>query len=491
MSDAAEKEPVQLCSLDELRRVLGSLRGAKVTLMGLGLFGGGEGAARFLLDRGARLTVTDLKSAEQLQPAIARLAGHEIRYRLARHEARDFTDAHFVVANPAVPRTSPLLHEARRAGVPIASPMNIFLPLCPAPILAVTGTNGKSTTTSMVGAMLRAAGRRVWVGGNIGTSLLPALHEIAPADAVVLELSSFQIEDASTLHWSPRVGVVTNLTPNHLDRHGSFTAYAAAKRNIALFQRRGDAMVLNASQEMLRDWAAEGLPGNVVFFDARGNGRPLLPGMSLQNSKLVWHWRGQNEVICSREDIPLRGMHNVENALAAAAAVRYLGTDSAHIRAALRALRPLDHRLRFTGRLDGVEFYNDSVSTTPESTIAGLKSFDRPIILLAGGSDKKLDLHALAEATAEMTEALVTMGETGPQLARLVRQARAGATPVVREVESMENAVAAATELSRPGSTVLLSPGCASYDMFENYVQRGERFEQLVLNLCLPKQASA
>ncbi|MCD6415385.1 MAG: UDP-N-acetylmuramoyl-L-alanine--D-glutamate ligase, partial [Planctomycetes bacterium] len=247
--------PVSLAPLRRLRQDLADLEGRAVTLLGLGLFGGGEGAARFLAERGARLTITDLRSEQQLAEPLQRLRACPARLRLGGHREEDFRQAALVVANPAVPRSNKFLRLARDCGASIASPMNIFLALCPAPVLAVTGANGKSTTTALVFHILKRAGRRAWLGGNIGVSLLPELPRIAADDVVALELSSFQLSDAGHLPWSPHVAVVTNLSPNHLNWHGAYESYVAAKRNIIRFQCGDDFAVLNRRDAELARWA--------------------------------------------------------------------------------------------------------------------------------------------------------------------------------------------------------------------------------------------
>jgi len=481
MSHITERETVRLCARDRLQRILSRLKGKKVTLMGLGLFGGGEGAARFLCEAGAILTVTDLRSAERLQAPLHRLRGEPIKYRLGEHEKRDFVNADLVVANPAVPRNAAPLRAAQEAGVPLTSPMNMFLTLCRAPVVAVTGSNGKSTTTAMLRAMLEHAGHRVHMGGNMGVSLLPQLRQLRRTDTVVLELSSFQLEDAALLRWSPRVCIVTNLAPNHLDRHQTFGQYVAAKKNIAQFQTSKDSIVLNSACRHMQQWVREGLAGKVVLF-----GPPVrdisAPRMALQRGRIVWHSHFSTEIICSTDDVPLPGKHNVENALAAAAGARRMGASPQAIRAALLECEPLEHRLEPFAEINGIRFYNDSLATTPQSTIAALRTFDAPVTLIAGGYDKKLDLRPLAAEIADGVEVLVTLGQTGPVIAQHTREASLhnDRALVVKEVKSFEDAVKVALELSMPGSVVLLSPACASYGMFDNFAERGNLFKKLV-----------
>jgi UDP-N-acetylmuramoylalanine--D-glutamate ligase len=485
MAPGVNEQRVSLCPARQLREILLNLSGKRVVLMGLGLFGGGEGAARFLVQRGARVTVSDVKTAQQLAPAIQRLSDLPIEYQLGSHDPDAVLKSELVIVNQAVPKTAPVLHECSRAGVPLSSAMNIFLTLCPAPVAAVTGSAGKSTTTAMLAAMLQAAGLHVRLGGNIGVSLLPVVQDIKAEEIVVLELSNFQLEDAAFLPWSPHVAVVTNIKPNHLDRHESFDDYVAAKKTIVDHQTKADAAVLNASDPILLEWVKQGIRSEVFFFDAAPQNGQLVRGMNLRNGRLIWNDSTGRHVICSRDHVSLPGEHNVANAMAAAAAARWRGAGAEHIRAALSAFKTLEHRLEKCGQFSGITFYNDSDATMPESTIAALGSFPAPITLIAGGYNKKLELTPLAGAIAEKAEVLITFGASGPSIAQLTREAGliAGKTLIIREVSSLPEAVESAAELSMPGSTVLFSPACASFDMFENFAERGRIFKKLVAEL--------
>jgi len=485
VTGAEDTPPAPLCSREKLLEILARVAGRHVVLMGLGMFGGGEGAARFLAQRGAHVTVTDLKTADQLAPALQRLSGLPIRFRLGEHDVEEMTRAELIVVNPAVPKTSELLRACQAAGVPLTSPMNMFLALCRAPVVAVSGSTGKSTTTAMLFGMLQQGGRPVRLGGNIGICLLSCLDQIGPHELVVLELSSYHLEDAAHMQWSPHVALVTNLTPNHLDRYKTFDAYSEAKRNILLFQGPADAAVLNAADENLKRWVARGVRSRLLAFDPVSESGPLASGMNLRGGRLIWNHGPDQQVICTVDHIPVPGAHNVANAMAAAAAARWLGVPAEGIRQAIAAFEPLEHRLEQCGSFAGITFYNDSDSTTPESTMAALKSFSGPVTLIAGGLNKGLDMMALGEAIAQRVEVLITLGSSGPHIADQTRQAAlaVGRVPVIRGVSSLEEAVAAAVELSVPGSVVVLSPACASFDMFQNYDERGRQFKELVAAL--------
>jgi UDP-N-acetylmuramoylalanine--D-glutamate ligase len=445
--------------------------------MGLGLFGGGVGVARYLARRGARVTVTDTKPARQLAPSLKALEGLPITYHLGGHQAADFTKADLVVVNPAVDKArSPFVRKAVRAGVELTSEMNLFMAACPAPVVGVTGSNGKSTTTALLGEMLRLA-RPTRVGGNIGKSLLDEVEEIAPQETVVLELSSFQLEDLGLIGRSPRVAVVTNLSPNHLDRHGTMRAYGAAKRNILRYQGPGDAAVLNADDPRLRRWeaTARARGSRVVWFSAR---RSLRRGVFADGQTLVFRLGGAEERIDLSGRITLLGRHNLENILAATAAARVLGVAPRKIAQAVATFRPLAHRLEPVGRLGEILFVNDSKATTPLATRAAIESFKEPLAIIAGGYDKHIAVTPMASAIRRRAGAVVLIGATAGKLERAIGRRRG--RPVVERARTLEEAVSRAVALLPPGraGVVLLSTGHASWDMFDNYEQRGEAFRR-------------
>ncbi|MBE3071297.1 MAG: UDP-N-acetylmuramoyl-L-alanine--D-glutamate ligase [Planctomycetes bacterium] len=448
--------------------------GRAVTVMGLGLFGGGVGVARYFARRGAHVTVTDMKSAEDLAPSIAALVGLPITFHLGGHDPADFTGGDVLVVNPAVPRTSPYLAMAEKAGAEITSEMNLFMSECPAPVVGITGSSGKSTTTALLGDMLARVGP-ARVGGNIGKSLLDEVEEIGPGETVVLELSSFQLEDLGRICRSPRTAVVTNISPNHLDRHGSMAAYIGAKKNILRFQGPGGMAVLNADDAEVRTWAADAC-GRTVFYSAAG---PLDEGVFAEGSALVFRLGDREERLDLAGRLHLRGRHNVSNVLAAAAAARALGAAPSHLAEAIAVFRALPHRLEPVGRREGVLFIDDSKGTTPLASRVAIEAFAEPVVLIAGGYDKKSDPGPMVEAIRTRAKAVVLIGATAAALE--ARIGRGG--PVVERAETLEAAVARAVALARPGDVVLLSPGHASWDMFDNYEQRGKVFREAAARL--------
>ncbi len=462
------------------------LRGKRAVVMGLGLFSGGVEATRWLVARGARVLVTDLRGERELAPSIRALEGLPVEYRLGGHEPADFESADLVLVSPAVSPDHALLRAAAARGARLETETNLFLRACPARVTMVTGSNGKSTTASILGAALAAAGRKVHVGGNIGRSLVNRAGEMVPGDEVVLEISSFQLEWTGREGLRPAVGVVTNVTPNHLDRHGTFEAYRAAKAEVLPPAGEGRAAVLSHDDAGARSLgeaarcrvvrtALEGLPpGESVAWEgerlvARLGGAPGDPG------------EGGAEVL-ARADVRLRGTFNLRNVASAAAAALVLGVPAEAVRTAVRSFRGLPHRLEACGEVDGVLCVNDSKATTPEAALLALASFDRPLVAIAGGYDKKVDLGPLARGLAARARAVVLLGDTAERLAGLLGEAAAPDRPgpEVRRVGGIEEAVDAGLASARPGDVLLLSPGHASYGMFVNYEERGDRFRSAV-----------
>jgi UDP-N-acetylmuramoylalanine--D-glutamate ligase len=446
----------------------GPYAGQAVTVMGLGLFGGGVGAARYFARRGACVTVTDTKSARELAPSIKALRGLPITYHLKRHWRRDFTRASIVAVSPAVKPDSPFVALARKAGAAITSEMNLFVGLCPAPIVGVTGSNGKSTTTALAGAMLsRFCPARV--AGNIGKSLLDEVEGIGGSETIVLELSSFQLYALGPLRKSPHVAIVTNISENHIDWHGSMAAYVAAKKNILRFQRPGDVAVLNADDAEVRTWRSA-TPGRAVFYSMR----PRARGVFVDGGRLVFRLGDREQRVNLAGRLRLRGPHNLANVLAAAAGARVCGVPAEVIGDAIAAFEPLAHRLQPVGTRGGVLFVDDSKATTPPAARAAIRSFCEPIVLIAGGYDKKIDPTPMVEEIRRRVKAVVLVGQTAESLEAAI--GRGG--PAVERAGTFRGAVRRAAAMARRGDVVLLSTGHASWDMFDNYEQRGEAFSR-------------
>jgi len=458
--------------------------------MGLGSFGGGAAAVRFLVERGALVRVSDQRSQEQLQPALSQLQDlTNVDWQLGEHDWSHFADADFVVVNPAVPPHHPMIQRLETAGIPLTSEMNLFWQRNRGRVIAVTGSNGKSTTTALIHSIIQASGQRCWLGGNIGRSLLPHLDEITIDDWVVLELSSFQLHMLDRIQARPDITVVTNFAPNHLDWHISLDEYRHAKQTILRWQSDDDACVLNSDDADVAGWPGSARRSLVSScFPNESLTEKLQTGQTAERQ--VWldeagvaHVRSngggiESEEIRVREWCQLRGRHNLSNALLAATAAQLAGASTKAIRIGLQQFAALPHRLQFVGEVNGRKFYNDSISTTPESTIAALDSFDEPIVILAGGYDKQVDLTNLSKKIAERAKAASLLGQTAPVLQKSV--STNNASMPVESCPDFRTAVAWAVEHSLAGDVILLSPGCASYDWFRNFVDRGDQFCLLV-----------
>ncbi len=450
--------------------------GKKATVMGLGLFSGGVETVRYLVRCGADVTVTDLKDEKTLSSSVEQLSGLPVRLVLGRHEEEDFTKVDVVVVSPAVPDSSKYVAVARRAGVKLTTEMNIFFEHCPARILGVTGSNGKTTTAHLAFEMLRNSPTKAILGGNVGRSLINLLDIIDPGGAVVLELSSFQLERLRWAGKSPHLALITNLTPNHLDRHGTMHAYRQAKQAILDYQGKDDYAVLNLDDPEFEHWEAVA-KGEVLYYSAT---RRSTSGARLRGNIIELVYRGIPMPICRREEVLLPGLFNISNSLGAACAAFCFGARPEHMAGTLRTFSGVEHRLEFILEHQGVKYYNDSIATNPESTIAALSAFDTPVTLIAGGYDKLLPFDALGFVIAEKVANLVLVGDTADKIESAV--SAAGGGPRISRCDTFETAVETAISASPAPGVVLLSPACASYDMFDNFQQRGNLFKEIVRN---------
>jgi UDP-N-acetylmuramoylalanine--D-glutamate ligase len=432
-------------------------RNRKVTVMGLGHFGGGVGAARWLAQQGAIVTVTDLADETTLADSLTKLNDVPIAAsHLGGHREVDFRSADLLIVNPAVRPGNPFLKIACDAGVPIRCELELFLNVCPAKTIGVTGSNGKSTTAAMIAAILQNAGQvgnlscQTWLGGNLGGSLLENVEAMRPNDWVVLEISSFQLWHFSPRVRMPRIAVVTGCTPNHLDWHGTFAEYAAAKQKMLDGQSSTDAAVLNALDAEVAAWRCH----------ARG--------------RVIWPY----PLAKLPAQLPVLGDHNCLNAALAAAAALEAGCTDDQIKAGLENFRGLPQRLELVGEFNGRCYFNDSAATTPESTIAALKSLNTSVWLLAGGRNKGFDFAPLADAIARRARGAALFGESAKQLHSMLLAARADFPST--SVAALSQALAWCNERAAPGDAILLSPGCASTDQFQNFQKRGGEFVEQV-----------
>jgi len=437
------------------------------------------GIARFLVDNGARVTISDAKPRDQLATGIARLADLPVELVLGpSSDDAALADPDYVFVIPGVRPRSATILRARQREIPILTEIGLFFRLCPAEIVGITGTKGKSTTTTLIGRILERGRRRVVVGGNIGLSVIQELPTLTRDDIVVLELSSFQLE---TLAMSPHVAVVTNVLEDHLDFHGTREAYVAAKSSIVRWQGPRDVAVLNlddpttvalhtTSASELRGYSLSLRPRRGAFLD--GESLVLVDGAH------------RREVICGAGELRVPGRHNVSNVLAAAIVGDLYGIAVADIREAVTSFEGLPHRLELVAERAGVWWVNDSQATTPYATIPAIGAYTRPPVVILGGVGKGADFAELGRTVARQVRGAILIGQAADEIAAAIDAAKrsvAGSLTVVERAVSLDDAVMRARAIARPGDVVLLSPACASFDMFPSYQERGDRFRELVL----------
>jgi len=459
-----------------------ALGGRRLLLIGLGSRQGGVGVARYLVEQGAEVRVTDLRDAEQLAPSLADLAGLPIGWTLGEHREADVAWADVVVRNPAVPAESPWLALARSLGKPVEMEMTLFFRACPAPIAGVTGTKGKTTTTTLLHAMLRERWPGAILAGNMGVSALQQLPDLRPDVPVALELSSFQLEGLDEHRLSPHVAVLTNLSPDHLDRYPSFDDYVATKGAIFRWQApRVDYAVFDPGDPRVRDLTGDA-PGQRVLFGA-GNRAGDEPGVWVEDGRFRAIWKNEPEDLGPVSALRVPGEHTRLNAMAAAAAALAVGVSAAEIRRAIAGFAGVPHRLEPVATIDGVEYVNDTAATAPAAAVAALRAFGgRGVVVISGGFDKRLPMEGLADEMARSARHVVLLdGTLTPSLARLL--ADRGLAVAGDPAGSMDEAVERAAGLAAPGDVVLLSPGCASFGMFRDEFHRGDAFRAAVRRL--------
>jgi len=455
---------------------LGRYKDARVTIMGLGLHGGGLGATRFFSTLGARVTVTDLKGKRALAPSLKALEDLDVTYVLGRHVKRHFEDADMVLVNPAVPENSPYLLAARNAGVKTDSVLNFFLKHCPCRVIGITGSNGKSTTTALLGEMLRSEGLKPYVGGNLGGDILHWLFELESEDLAILEISSFQLKALDPDTRSPDIAVLTNLAPNHLDRHGTIEDYYQSKARIFGGEQPSRRVVVNSADKEVMKLVA-GFGGDQLPFNAY---RKLDQGLWVQDGIVTYRYKGLHGRLFTVSDLRLHGRFNLENAMAAAGAALLEGCSPRAIQRAVQSFKGLAHRLTIVGKWREITVYNDSKSTNPASTLEAMDSLPSPVLVILGGSDKELDLSHLADEMCRRAKAVICYGEVGNKIYRAIAERRGtDGRPLLLWAKPFEKAVDRALSMAAPGDHVLLSPAFASFDQFQSFEERGEAFTRL------------
>ena len=454
-----------------LHEYIEDMRGKRIAIIGIGV--SNTPLLELLLAEGIRVTACDKRSREQMGEQAEHLEQLGCELHLGADYLKDL-DADVIFRTPGLRPDVPEISACVQNGAVLTSEMEVFFRICPCPIIAVTGSDGKTTTTTIIAELLKKAGKRVWVGGNIGHPLLCEADGMLSTDFAVLELSSFQL---MTMTHSPHIAVVTNLAPNHLDVHKSMEEYVWAKENIFRHQQPGDIAVFNLDNAITRELSAHA-PGRALYFSRQAEPEN---GVFLRGDAVISRRDGHERQIMTTEDIRLPGVHNVENYMAAIAAVDGLVPDDV-IRTFARTFNGVEHRIELVRTWRGVRFYNDSIASSPSRTIAGLRSFKEKVILIAGGYDKHIPFDVLGPEVVEHVKLLILCGATADKIRAAVEQApgyRPG-HPEILDVTPFQRAVETARDRAVPGDVVTLSPACAAFDQFKNFMERGKTFKAIV-----------
>jgi UDP-N-acetylmuramoylalanine--D-glutamate ligase len=437
-------------------------------LLVVGLARTGVATSLFAAGYGATVTATDEKRESELRETAERLRSAGVRLELGAHNAAAFTQQDLIVVSPGVPAKLPQLELARSRGIPVWGEIELAWRFLRGKLVAVTGSNGKTTTTALIGHILKGASIPTLVGGNIGTPLLALVESSTDSTVTVAEVSSFQLETIEAFR--PEIGVLLNLTPDHLDRHASFEEYAAAKMRMFDNQIERDVAVLNADDpEVARRMPAR---PQVYWFSRQ---KRVAQGAFVREEQIFFRAQGSEFALLRRDQIPLRGEHNVENVLAACATAYLAGVDPAAIAAGVKSFRAVEHRLEFIAEIGGVSYYNDSKATNVDAALKAIEAFPGSLFVILGGKDKGSPYTPLREPLHARAKAVLLIGSAAEKIAADLRDA----LPYIH-AETLERAVQLAAEGAQPGDTVLLAPACSSFDQFENYEQRGRAFKELV-----------
>jgi UDP-N-acetylmuramoylalanine--D-glutamate ligase len=455
------------------------LTNKRVLVVGLGK--SGVASALFLKAHGARVTVSDTKSGDELRNEIPALLDHGITVETGGHGERTFRGQDLIVVSPGVPVDAPMLVQARAMGEAVIGEIELAAQFLPGPIVAITGSNGKTTTTTLTGEILTTGGLPTLVGGNIGTPAISLAERARPETAIVLEVSSFQLETIQTFR--PKIAVVLNVTPDHLDRHRTFEAYVDAKARIFENQRGDDFAVLNEDDPTCVGMAAR-TRAQVFWFSRQ---KEVKQGAWVREGNILFRdgWgeqrTSQREIMLVSE-IALKGAHNLENVLAAVCAGALMGCTPEKIRQAVRDFKAVEHRLEFVATIRGVDYYNDSKATNVDATIKALESFPANVHLILGGKDKGSDYSVLNDLLRQRVKRVYTIGAAAAKIESQIVSPKGGGVEIVH-AETLESALRKANAVAQPGDVVLLAPACASFDQFKNYEQRGQVFKEIVRGL--------
>ncbi len=438
----------------------------------VGLARSGVSAVRLLLREGAKVTVTDTSGKDKLADAVSRLKGLSISYEFGGHNPETFLKSDLIIISPGVPYKSEYLLKAEEKGIPVISEIELAYNLLQTPVIGITGTNGKSTVTTLTGELIRACKKSVFVGGNLGTALTDAVLSDKKWDAAVAEISSFQLE--TIRDFRPKTAVLLNITPDHLDRYASMDEYVWAKARIFENQDKNDFAILNADDPYTAGIAKK-MNADVILFSRL---KDVKRGVYIKGSDIVSNISGKDEIVIKTDELGIKGVHNIENAMASIAAAQLSGCPVEFMRPALKRFAGLEHRLELVKTINGVKYINDSKGTNVGAVVKSLEGFSEPVILIAGGLDKGGDFTPLRGLVKEKVKCLILIGKAKDKIAEAV----GGLTDTIF-ASSLEDAVNIASHKADKGDVVLLSPACASFDMFKNYEERGRVFKEAVFRI--------
>ena len=459
----------------DCKQFFGQISGKRIAMCGIGV--SNTPLIEKFLNMGARVVACDRRTREQIGELADKLESLGAELRLGADYLENL-EVDMIFRTPGMRFDLPELKKARANGIAVTSEMEVFFDLCPATVFAVTGSDGKTTTTTLIAEMLKAEGKNVFIGGNIGTPLLPEIEKMTKDDFVVVELSSFQL---ISMRKGPDIAVVTNVAPNHLDVHKDMDEYVGAKKNILLHQNAFSRSVLNLDNDITAGFADD-VRGQMLYFSMK---QPVKNGAWLgKDGYLNLSYRGISVPLLHKDDIAVMGDHNIENYLAAISAVwGYVGADS--IVKVAHDFKGVEHRIELVREVDGVKYYNDSIASSPTRTIACLKAFKEKIILLAGGYDKHIPFEPMAPYVVDKVKLLILNGPTADKIEAAVKadEGYRQGNPQIIRVNNFDEAVMVAHEMAAPGDTVALSPACASFDAYPNFVARGRHFKELVNKL--------
>jgi UDP-N-acetylmuramoylalanine--D-glutamate ligase len=460
-------------------------RDKKVTVMGIGLHGGGIATVRFFASAGAKVIATDLKTEKELAQSIEKLKDlKNVKFILGQHRIEDFENVDLVVKSPAASWSSKHIQVALKKKIPVEMDSSIFFKFCKLPIIGVTGTKGKTTTATLIAEILRAAGKKFFIAGIGQKPVLNLLDEIdgAKGGVVVFELSSWRLSALGREKLSPHIAVITNIFPDHLNYYGTMEKYIADKKYIFSSQKEGDFVVLNHDNENTLGLAG-GAKSKKIFFTANAKIDSTNDFVGVKEGKIFYQSAGEDKIVCDLNDIKLQGGHNIGNILAAVAAVSVYGIAPEKICEAIKNFKGVPHRLEFVREIDGVKYVNDTAATMPDAAIAGINSFSKSVILIAGGMDKNLDFKEFAKAVSEKVKKVVFLKGDATEKMKAELKKIDAENKIDSEFDNLKDAILRAKNISGPGDVILFSPGATSFNMFKNEIDRGDKFREAVEKL--------